>query len=127
MSDRALDVITGDFRAAPKGGFESSDNIENMVAFSFMIAAGSWEGDPTLGHRFAELARAIDTVANRNRLGDLARDAVAWIVTLGLIVDVTVVVESWGDGVVAFEVDFYTPGATTPRRAGPFLIPVGAG
>lgn len=127
MSDRRLDPVTGDFVDAPKGGFESCDDIENMIAFSYSIAVGSWEGDPALGHRFDELARAVDNASNRSRLAELARDAVIWLLTLGLLTRVDVFVESWGDGVVAFEVDYYTPGQDKARRAGPFLVTVGAG
>lgn len=97
-----------------------------MVAFSYSIAVGSWEGDPTLGHRFDELADATDTQENRNRLRDLAKIAVDWIVKLGLLVRVEAFAESLGGGAVAFEVDLYKPNVKLPTKAGPFLIAVGA-
>jgi phage gp46-like protein len=126
VSDRYLDPVTADFVSAAGGGFESSPDIENQIAFSYMIAQGSWEGDPTLGHGFDELAQATDTTANRQRLGDLARAAVKWLVDLGKLSRVDVTVESIGAGQVAFQVDYYTPGSTTPKSAGSFLVPVGA-
>lgn len=126
MSDRYLDPATEDFESNSTGGFVSSENIENMIAFSYLIPVGSWEGDPELGHRFAELDRVTDTVENRNRLRDLARDAVKWLVVLGLLERVDVTVESYGPSRVAFQVDYYTPASKSVRRAGPFLVGVGA-
>lgn len=126
MSDRYLDPVTGDFEAAAKGAFESSEDIENMIAFSYLVPLGSWEGDPLLGHRFDELARATDTSENRNRLRDIAKDAAKWLVDLGLISTLDVTVESYGAGKVAFQIDYYVPESKLPKRAGPFLVPLGA-
>jgi phage gp46-like protein len=126
VADRRLDPVSADFVADDAGGFESSDDIENQVAFSYSIPVGSWEGDPLLGHRFDELANARDIPEDRNRLRDLAKDAVKWLVDLGLITRVDVVVEQHRPGSVAFQVDYYTPGSKVARKAGPFLIPVGA-
>lgn len=125
MSDRRLDPVSGDFVSAPGGAFESCADVDNMVAFSFSIAVGSWEGDPELGHRFDELANAIDTQEDRNRLRDLAALAVAWIVKLGLLAKVETFAESLGGGAVAFEVDLYKPNVKLPTKAGPFLVPIG--
>jgi phage gp46-like protein len=127
VSDRLLDPVTADFVDAPGGGFEPCDDIDNMIAFSYSIPIGSWEGDPQLGHRFDELANATNTVDNRNRLRDLATLAVQWIIDLGLLDSVDVIVEEIGDrgDAVAFEVDRYKPGAQRAKRLGPFLVPVG--
>jgi phage gp46-like protein len=127
MSDRKLDPVTGDFRSAPGGAFEQCDVIENQIAFSYKIPVGSWEGDPELGHRFGELDRAQNTLANRNRARELARLAVQWLIDLASIESVDAIVESIGAEGVAFEVDYYLPGAQKPRKAGPFLVPVGGG
>jgi phage gp46-like protein len=131
MSDRKLDEVTGDFRSAAGGGFESCDVIENQIAFSYKIAAGSWEGDPELGHRFSELDNAENSQANRNRLAELARLAVQWLIDLGALdrVEVTVDDSAAFQSIdqVPFEIDYYLPEAQQPRRAGPFLISVGGG
>lgn len=131
MSDRKLDEVTGDFRAAPGGGFEQCDVLENQIAFSFKIPLGSWEGDPDLGHRFAELDRAENSAANRNRLADLARLAVQWLIDDGSLESIEVTVDDSEDvqsmGRVPFEVDYKPAGAQRARRAGPFLISVGGG
>lgn len=127
MSDRRLDPVTGDFVSAPAGAFESCLDIENQIAFSYCIPVGSWEGDPELGHRFDELARTTDTSENRNRLRDLALRAVDWLVDLGLLERVEVDVDSYKAGAAAFQVDYYTPGSTRARKAGPFLVSLGAG
>ncbi len=126
MSDRRLDPVTADFVDGTAGGFESSEDIENQIAFCYSIAVGSWEGDPELGHRFDELARATDTSENRARLRDLAEQAAQWLVDAGSLERVTVYAESLRAGSVAFQVDYYTPGNKKPRPAGPFLVPVGA-
>jgi phage gp46-like protein len=131
MSDRKLDEVTGDFRAADGGGFEQCDVLENQIAFSFKIPLGSWEGDPELGHRLGELEREPNTAANRNRLRDLARLALQWLIDLGSLETVDVTVDDSQDvqsmGRVPFEVDYKPAGAQRARRAGPFLISVGGG
>jgi phage gp46-like protein len=127
VSDRRLDPVSGDFVDGAAGGFESCDDIENQIAASYCIAAGSWEGDPTLGHRFDELARATNTVENRSRLRDLARAAVQWLFDLGLLERVEISSEEIKPDAVAFQVDYYVPGSEKPRPAGPFLVAVGAG
>lgn len=125
--DRKLDPVTEDFISDGKGGFVGCDVIENQIAFSFLIEYGSWEGDPTLGHRFAELAKATNTVENQNRLRDLAQQAVQWLIDNGSLASVEVTVEVIGTDGVAFEVDYTLPNAKTTKRAGPFLIAVGGG
>lgn len=127
MADRRLDPVTEDFVDGDGGGFETCDVIENKVAMSFKIPRGSWEGDPSLGHRFAELDRATNTSANRLRLEDLCRDAIKWLTDSGEISDVVVQVDDFGSDKVAFQVDYRIPGAGKNTKAGPFLIPVGAG
>jgi phage gp46-like protein len=127
VADRRLDPVTGDFVDGDAGGFESCDDIENQIASSFLIERGSWEGDPELGHRFAELENATDTAENRARLRDLARDAVQWLVDDGKLSHVDVTVEQFDAGGVAFQVDYYIPGSDKPRPAGPFLVAIGAG
>lgn len=127
MSDRRLDPVTGDFVAASGGGFEACDDIENQIAFSYLVPRGEWEGDPDLGHRFAELENATNTAANQARLRDLAADAVKWLVDAGKLSRVDITVESFEPDAVAFEVDYYVPGDDKPRPAGPFLVPIGAG
>lgn len=131
MSDRKLDEVTGDFRAASGGGFEQCDVIENQIAFSFMIEQGSWEGDPELGHRLRELDGAINSPENRNRLRDLALQAVQWLIDDGSLESVDVTVDDDTDVTtvdqVAFEVDYTPVGATQARKAGPFLAAVGGG
>lgn len=125
--DRQLHPTTGDFVADDSGGFELVDVVENKISMSYLNKRGSWEGDPTLGHRFDELARATDTAENRRRLEDLARDAVQWLLDGGELEKVDVLAESLGDGEVAFQVDAYQPGNSRPLNVGPFLIPVGGG
>ena len=127
MADRRIDPVTEDYVDAAKGGFEQCEDIETQVAYSYKIALGEWEGDPLFGHRLNELAKALDTAENRNRLRDLARAALDWLVALGKIERVDAMVESWGAGRVAFLVEYYTPGSKRPKKAGPFLVPVGAG
>jgi phage gp46-like protein len=126
-TDRTLDPTTADFVDAAAGAFKTSDGIDNQIAFSYMIEQGTWEGDPDLGHRFAELARVTNTQENRNRLRDLAKQAVQWLIDLGAIDSVEVFDEVISADGVAFEVDYYLPNDKTARRAGPFLIPVGGG
>jgi phage gp46-like protein len=125
--DRKLYPVTEDFLDEDNGAFELCDAIENKIAFTYLIEAGSWEGDPRLGHGFAELARAKNTPESRNRLRDLAEQAIQWLIDLGEVESVTVTVEEFKADAAAFQVDYYTPGNTRPRRVGPFLIPVGAG
>lgn len=125
--DRTLDPVTEDFVDAAAGAFAESDGIANQIAFSYRIEYGSWEGDPTLGHRFKELARVTNTVENRNRLRDLAKAAVQWLVDLGALDSVEVSSEVISADGVAFEIDYYVPNDKTARRAGPFLISVGGG
>jgi phage gp46-like protein len=124
--DRKLDPVTGDFIDEDAGAFELCDALENKIAFSYLIAAGSWEGDPTLGHGFDELARALNTQENRNRLRDLAKQAVQWLVDGGELDHVDVFDEQIGSTGVAFEVNYYPPQSAVARKAGPFLVPVGA-
>ena len=126
MSDRRLDPVTADFVDGSAGGFESCDDIENQVAFSLLVPLGSWEGDPLLGHRLGELDRATNTVENRNRLRSIVLDAVAWLVDLGKLARVEVTVESHSATAAAYQLDYYTPGDNSPRKAGPFLVPLGA-
>lgn len=127
--DRKLDPVTGDFVNAAGGEFEQCEWIENAIGFSFMIPVGSWEGDPTLGHEFAELDRAQNTQENRNRLRDLAKKAIKWLVDGGFVETVTVTVEQAatvaGMDRVPWQVDYTRPGQKTVQRVGPFLIPVG--
>jgi phage gp46-like protein len=127
VSDRRLDPVTGDLVDGSAGGFELCEDIENQIAFSYLIARGSWEGDPELGHRFDELAQGRDIPEDRARLKDLARDAVQWLIDLGKLTRVDVDVESIKPGAVAFQVDYYVPGSDKPRPAGPYLIALGAG
>ena len=126
MADRRLDPVTGDFVDGDAGGFESCEDIENQIAFSYLVPVGSWEGDPELGHRFGELDSATNTSENRNRLRDLAERAVDWLVKLGRLSRVEVSVESVKPDGAAFQVDYWTPGDKSPRKAGPFLVSVGA-
>lgn len=125
--DRKLDPVTEDFVDATAGAFLEVDAIENQIAFSYLIEQGAWEGDPDLGHRFKELARVTNTVENRNRLRDLARQAVQWLIDTGAIESIEITDEVIGADGVAFEVDYYLPNQKTARRAGPFLVPVGGG
>lgn len=125
--DRKLDPVTGDFVDGPAGSFMGCDVIENQIAFSYSNPLGSWEGDPTLGHGFNELARATNTVENQNRLKDLAKQAIQWLLDLGVVDSVDVSEEQIGTDGVSFEVDYTQPGVITPKKAGPFLIPVGGG
>lgn len=128
MSDRRLDPVTEDFVAASGGAFDSCDVVENKVVMSLKNAQGEWEGDSTLGHRFAELARATNTTANQLRLRDLAVDAVQWLIDSGEITDVTADVDTFSPDSAAFELHYTITGATNgARKAGPFLVPVGAG
>jgi phage gp46-like protein len=131
MSDRRIDPVTGTFVSDGRGGFERCEVIENQIAFSYMIEEGSWEGDAELGHRFRELARAENTATNRLRLADLARQAIQWLIDDGSVESVEVTVDDTAASrpidQVPFEVDYYLPGAQQPRKAGPFLLPVGAG
>lgn len=126
-TDRKLDPTAADFVNAPAGAFLTADVIENQIAFSYMIPLGSWEGDPTLGHGFNELARATNTIENQLRLRDLAKQAVQWLIDLGAIDSVDVSEEQIGTDGVAFEVDYTVAGVFTPIKAGTFLVPVGGG
>lgn len=129
--DRKLDPVSADFVSAAGGAYETCDVVENQIAFSLLVPRGSWEGDPELGHGLAELDRAQNTVENRNRLRDIVATALQWLIDLGSIerVDVTVETRSSAAGMdgVAWEVDYYTPGAQKPKTVGPFLISVGGG
>jgi len=125
--DRKLDPVTEDFLDDVAGAFKQADVIENQIAFSYLIPQGSWEGDPTLGHRFNELARAVNSQENRNRLRDLAKQAVQWLIDLGAIDSVEIFDEVINSDGVAFEVDYYLPGVPKPKKAGSFLVPVGGG
>ncbi len=122
--DRKIDPKTGDFVAVPGGAFQLADVLENKLALSFTVPRGSWEGDPDLGHRFAEVARAKDLPVTRQRIADLAQDAVAWLIQSGELDHVDVLVESFQPGKVAFEVDAFPP-AGDKVHAGPFFVSVG--
>lgn len=126
--DRLIDPETGDVQDAAGGGYVEDDELANMVIFSYSIDLGSWEGDRTMGHRFAELARAIDTVETRARLKDLAAEPVQWLLDLGLLSRIEVDVMTFGPGIVAFQPRCYAPGARKPvAGVGLFKVSVGGG
>lgn len=123
--DRKIDPITGSFIAAPGGKFVECDVLENQILFSFLVQLKRWEGDPEFGNQFAELARALDTSGNRQRLADLANACLAWLVSDGSLDSVSVTVEQYDAGVVAFKVLAYQPGQTTATVLPTYLVPVG--
>lgn len=103
-----------DIQDGPAGGFVEADELANKIIMSYSIEIGSWEGDPTLGHGFAELARAIDTVETRQRLGDLAVAAVQWLLDSGELSSIEVDVMTYAPGIVAFRPRCYQPGSKRP-------------
>lgn len=124
--DRLIDPVTGDVQSAPAGGFVLDEDLANKVVLSYLIPLGSWEGDPTFGHRFNELARAIDTIETRKRVGDFALQAVQWLLASGELAEVDVEVRSYGPGVVAFQALCFKPGEKNPLAGvGLQFVPVG--
>lgn len=128
-TDRLINPTTGDVQDGPAGGFVEYDELANQIIMSYEIELGSWEGDPLLGHRFAELARALDTVETRGRIADFAVEAVQWLLDLGALsrIEVDVVDGSvYGPGIVAFQPRCYAPGAAKPvAGVGLQLVSVG--
>lgn len=124
-ADRVIAVQSGDFVRSAKGRFARWSVLENQLALSFSIALGSWEGDPLLGHRFEELARAKDSAATRRRVADLAKQAVQWLIDDGSLTRVDVVVERIDRGRLAFEVDALSAEADSPARFGPYFVAIG--
>ncbi len=125
MSDRYINPVTEDFGDIAEGGYIEDDPVLNKLAFSFKVAKGSWEGDPEIGHRFDELARATDTIDNRRLLRIFAIEAAQWIVDDGDLDTIDVTVESHGAGLIAFQVVGMKAGRQV--KAGPFIRPFGAG
>jgi phage gp46-like protein len=126
--DRLIDTGTGDVQPAAAGGFVVDDVLANQIILSFNIALGSWEGAPTRGHRFNELAREIDTVETRGRVGDFAHQAVQWLLDSGALSSIEVDVMSYAPGVVAFEARCYPPSSTKPlANIGLQFVTVGGG
>ena len=126
QNDREISPITGDFLPGPRGSFALGDVLKNKLALTYLVPLGTWEGDPGIGHRFGELARAGDTADTRLRLADLARQAAQWLIDAGDLLSVDVNVESGTQrGQVLFEVDAYPPGGAAPISVGPFFVAVG--
>ncbi len=123
--DRKIDFATGDFVDGANGSWTTVRGIYNMLAFTYAFARGTWEGDPEMGHLFAELDRATDTSENRERLRDLAAASAQWLIDGGFLDRVEAFVQSWEPGKVAFEVHCYEPGRKDPTVLGPFFAPVG--
>lgn len=123
--DRKIDPITLDYVDDGKGGFVEVDVLENQIVLSFSVDAGLWEGDPTFGHRLRELSRAVDSDLNRRRLADLGREALVWLVENGSLSSVECVVESFGFGKVAFQVNAFRAGEESPVPLPSFLVSVG--
>jgi phage gp46-like protein len=123
--DRKIDPVTLDYVDDGRGGFVECDVLENQIVISFSVAFGSWEGDPTLGHRLGELARAVDSDLNRRRMADLGREALAWLVADGSLESVECIVEQYDRGKVAFQVIAYRLGEESPVPLPSFLVPVG--
>jgi phage gp46-like protein len=127
-SDRLINPETGDVQDAPGGGFVEDDELANQIIFSYSIELGTWEGDRTMGHRFAELARATDTPETQARLKDLAAEPVQWLLDLGLLSRIEVDVMTFGPGIVAFQPRCYAPSAKKPVAGiGLFKVSVGGG
>lgn len=113
-TDRAIDIVTGDVKAAPGGAWAMTDDLANKIVMSYSFPLGTWEGDPTIGHRIDELTHEIDTVETRERLRELAAEPVQWLIDAGELDRVEVDVESIGGGKVAFQPRCYAPGSSTP-------------
>lgn len=123
---RLIDPLTGDVQSAAGGVFVVAPDLASKILFSYSIALGSWEGDPTMGHRLDELAQEIDTVETRQRVKDLAAEAVEWLIKSGELSSVEVDVQSVGAGIVAFQPRCYAPGSSSPVP-GIGLISIGGG
>jgi phage gp46-like protein len=123
--DRTIDPTTSDYVAAVRGGFLTGDPVDTKVVMAYGTALGSWEGDPFFGHRFEELARAIDTVETRGQVRSFAIEAVQFLVDSGELVSADAIVESFGPGQVAFMAVLVKPGQKSAKKVGPFLVAVG--
>lgn len=123
--DRLMDPVTGDLQDAPRGAFVTGDPLANMIIFSYTIARGTWEGDPSMGNRFGELARVQNTVATQNRLHDLVVDAVQWLLDGGQLDSVDVEVEEHAADALAFYAKHYPAGGGAAIEVGPFFVSVG--
>lgn len=121
--DRQIDPITLDYVDGSAGSFAEVEVIENQIILSVIIAAQSWEGDPTVGAGLDP--RAKDGDQDLQKLGADIAAALQWLIDDGDLVQVDVAVQSYTGGVVAFEVDAYRPGADQPLQLPPFLIAVG--
>lgn len=110
MSDRRINVQTGDYISAPGGAFEMCDVLENKITLSNQVALGEWEGDPTLGHRFKEIERAGDTDENLERLKSYIVQAVQWLIDEGELERVVPEVERVERGTFAWRGFYYPPG-----------------
>jgi phage gp46-like protein len=124
--DRRLDPSTDDYVRAAKGKWELCGSLENKIALSYKIARGSWEGDPELGHRFAEVERALDTDETLRRIEDIARDAVRWLLDSGELERVEAIAERYDRTKAAFEVACYDA-AGGLVKFGPQYVAIGGG
>jgi phage gp46-like protein len=123
--DRIIDPIGGDLISAPKGKFYEDDVILNKLTFSVSIPLDSWEGDETFGHRLNEMDGAVDNADNRLLFAQLAELAFQWMVDEGDLVSVTVEVDEFEPGGVAWQATCLQPGQTKGQTYN-FFTPWGA-
>lgn len=123
--DRLMDLTSGDLQDAPRGAFVTGDPLRNKIIFSYAVARGTFEGDPEMGQRFGELARAVNSVATQNRLRDLVVDAVQWLLDSGELASVDVTVEKYDAETLAFAAVHYPADGGKAIEIGPFFVSVG--
>jgi len=119
---RRINPTSADFGVTTSRRFEPGDPLRNKLFLAYSLPLGTWEGDPLIGHRFGELARAKDDPGARQRLRDLAVEAAGWLVAAGDLDRVEVAVEYFAPGKLALEVDAYPAGGGAAIPVGPFFI-----
>jgi phage gp46-like protein len=123
--DRVMDPVTGDLQSAAAGAWRVDDVLLNKLIMSYTIDRGTFEGDPEMGHRFAELNRATNSEDTRRRLADLVVDAVQWLIDSGELSKVEVDVQPYTSESLAFVAKHYPADDGEAFKIGPFFVPLG--
>ena len=123
-TDRLIDPTRGDLVRVARGMFAKGDVLWNKIAFSLCVALGSWEGDPTIGHRFGELARAVESESTEHDIRDRVQAALQWLLDEGELQSLAIDVERQAPGRWAFQGTARSAtGAEVPF--GPYFVEVG--
>jgi phage gp46-like protein len=114
---RYVDPKTGAYVDGPNGTWKEGDELEMKIAFSLENDLGAWEGDPQLGNELFTLERETAGPGTAQRLKDLVKRALQWLIDEGELETVEVDVElvENTDGIFyAFEARSFAPGRAKP-------------